>query len=474
MTARVLVVDDLPPNVKLLEAKLTSEYFDVVSANDGPSALRLIAESAPDIVLLDVMMPGMDGFEVCRRIKQDPKTTHIPVVMVTALSDTADRVRGLQAGADDFLTKPLNDTALFARVRSLVRLKMLTDEWRLREQTSGQFGVLQNEGVLNDVATTGAVVLVIEDGEIDWLKISETLNLEGAALVHAKTAEAAQAAAVAQASLDLVIVNLNLRSDDALRLVSYVRAMEKTRYTPILLVAESHDMERVAKGLDLGVNDYLIKPIDRNELQARVRTQIKRQRYQERLRDNYERSLVLALTDPLTGLYNRRYIMAHLGGMVDRHKNTGKELALVMFDIDYFKSVNDTYGHGAGDEVLKELAGRVLDQVRSVDTIARLGGEEFVAVLPDTSEDVACIVAERLRTNVAEALFTMSSVGAEKPVTISLGVSMMTESDSTDSLLQRADEALYAAKNAGRNRVCLAKDGANRQVTINAQPPVEA
>ncbi|RVU38371.1 PleD family two-component system response regulator [Hwanghaeella grinnelliae] len=477
MTARVLVVDDLLPNVKLLEAKLTSEYFDVVTAGDGPSALASIAENAPDIVLLDVMMPGMDGFEVCRRIKDDPKTTHIPVVMVTALSDNADRVRGLEAGADDFLTKPLNDTALFARVRSLVRLKMLTDEWRLREQTSGQLGVLQEEKAMTDVDTSGARVLIIEEGEIDWMKISETLKTENADLEHARNSEEAQTAAMSGPSFDLVIVNLNLRSQDALRLTSHLRAMERTRYTPILLVAEEHDMEKVAKGLDLGVNDYLIKPIDRNELLARVRTQIKRQRYQERLRDNYERSLVMALTDSLTGLYNRRYVTAHLGGMIERHKQTDKPLALLMFDIDFFKKVNDTFGHAAGDEVLIEMSRRVIDHVRSVDTVARLGGEEFVAVLPDTEEEVALVVAERLRYTMAAELFEMKAANTAETVTISIGVAMLQGDDSLDSLMNRADEALYAAKGAGRNLVVILKDGSTQilpQTKPGAEPPEPA
>ena len=477
MTARVLVVDDLLPNVKLLEAKLTSEYFDVVTAGDGPSALASIAANAPDIVLLDVMMPGMDGFEVCRRIKDDPKTTHIPVVMVTALSDNADRVRGLEAGADDFLTKPLNDTALFARVRSLVRLKMLTDEWRLREQTSGQLGVLQEEKAMTDVDTSGARVLIIEEGEIDWMKISETLKTENADLEHARNSDEALKAAMSGPSFDLVVVNLNLRSQDALRLTSHLRAMERTRYTPILLVAEEHDMEKVAKGLDLGVNDYLIKPIDRNELLARVRTQIKRQRYQERLRDNYERSLVMALTDSLTGLYNRRYVTAHLGGMIERHKQTGKPLALLMFDIDFFKKVNDTFGHAAGDEVLIEMSRRVIDHVRSVDTVARLGGEEFVAVLPDTEEEVALVVAERLRYTMAAEMFEMKAAGISQTVTISIGVAMLQDDDNLDSLMNRADEALYAAKGAGRNLVVILKDGSTQilpQTKPGAEPPEPA
>ena len=167
MSARVLVVDDVLPNVKLLAAKLTREYFNVLTAFNGPDALEMVRKESPDIVLLDVMMPGMDGFEVCEKIRSDPATMHIPVVMVTALSDIADRVRGLEAGADDFLTKPVNDIALFARVRSLVRLKMMMDEWRLRESTSGQFGVIERSGTMLSESFERASVLVLEDSALD-------------------------------------------------------------------------------------------------------------------------------------------------------------------------------------------------------------------------------------------------------------------------------------------------------------------
>ena len=155
MTARVLVVDDILSNVKLLEAKLTAEYFEVVTAFNGLECLAKIDESAPDIVLLDVMMPGMDGFEVCRRIKSNPKTAHVPVVMVTALDQPSDRVAGLEAGADDFLTKPVDDAALFARVRSLVRLKMMTDELRMRETTGQSMGLIDPAETLLDANPAG-------------------------------------------------------------------------------------------------------------------------------------------------------------------------------------------------------------------------------------------------------------------------------------------------------------------------------
>jgi two-component system cell cycle response regulator len=453
MTARVLVVDDLRPNVKLLEAKLTSEYFDVITATDGPEALEKIKESQPDIVLLDVMMPGMDGFEVCQRIKSDSAMMHIPVIMITALSDAADRVRGLEAGADDFLTKPVNDTAMFARVRSLVRLKMLTDEWRLREQTSGQLGVLREEKPLYEVNARHAQVLVLDDNEVDGAKVRATLEDDEDTVEDVITVDAANRL-LRENRYDLVIVNLRLRDQDALRFCSQMRAQEATRHTPILVVAEEDDTDRLAKGLDLGINDYLIKPIDRQELLARTRTQIRRQRFQERLRDNYERSLAMALTDSLTGLYNRRYLTTHMAALIDRLGDSGKPLAVLMFDIDYFKQINDTHGHGVGDDVLVELSRRVVHNVRSVDTVARLGGEEFLVLMPDTEEGLASTVAERLRASVAKEPFRARGLDNEGlEITISVGVAMFdAERDTVESVIKKADDALYEAKRSGRNK----------------------
>jgi len=453
MSARVLVVDDVLPNVKLLEAKLSSEYFDVVTAMDGPTALARIAEHPPDIVLLDVMMPNMDGFEVCRRIRKDPKSAHIPVVMVTALSDSEDRVRGLEAGADDFLTKPVNDVALFARVRSLVRLKMMMDELRLREQTSGDLGILKQAASL-EVETAGANVLVLEDSQIEQRKLCDTLAAAGQNVTRCSTVAEATAALKSTAH-DLFIVSLGLKTEDALRFCSSLRSNERTRHLPILLVISDADTARLAKGLEIGVNDYITRPYDRNELAARVRTQVRRRRFQELLRTNYQRGLEAALTDALTGLYNRRYMAQHLPGLLAKAAAAGKPLALFMIDIDHFKKVNDTYGHAAGDAVLKAVAARIPDLVRAEDTAARMGGEEFMAVLPDAGPEPALRVAERLRLAIAETKIADPAAPDGLSVTVSIGVASAKAGETPEALMGRADAALYRAKQAGRNRVVV-------------------
>jgi len=450
MTARILVVDDVELNVKLLEAKLANEYFEVLTAYNGPRALELAENELPDIILLDVMMPRMDGFEVCQRLKANPRTVDIPVVMVTALSDVADRLRGLAVGADDFLTKPVNDTALFARVRSLVRLKRMMDELRLREEVCGRFS--NSDAPEAEVADRAAgSILLVEEQTFAASRITETLTPIAGSIVRA--ASCAQAQQLLDEGVELAILSLSLPDGDALRLVSQWRAHENHRELPVLLMADDGELPRLAKGLDLGANDYLIRPVDRNELLARVRIQIRRKRLQERLRDNYRRSLSLALTDELTGLYNRRYVFAHLQELLNRIPANGSETAVLLFDIDHFKQVNDTYGHPAGDQVLRELAGRAMRHVRSVDLIGRLGGEEFIIVMPETSLGGAVVVADRLRDAIAHEAFVLRPSGERLPITVSIGIAATARGEELERVLKRADDALYAAKHAGRNRV---------------------
>ncbi|MBB4441407.1 MULTISPECIES: PleD family two-component system response regulator [Rhizobium] len=455
MTARILVVDDIPANVKLLEARLLAEYFDVMTAADGYTALAICERNQVDLILLDIMMPGIDGFEVCERLKASQKTAHIPVVMVTALDQPTDRVRGLKAGADDFLTKPVNDLQLISRVKSLLRLKTLSDELRIRADTAHTMGIDDLSRAGEGRADETAQVLLVDGRANSQERIIKALK--PVADVLALSDPQAALFEAAESAFDLVIVNANFDDYDPLRLCSQLRSLERTRFLPILIITEQGADEMVVRALDLGVNDYIIRPVDPNELVARSLTQIRRKRYNDRLRASVKQTIELAVTDPLTGLYNRRYLDNHLNVLFNRSMARGRPLSVLITDIDRFKHVNDTYGHDGGDEVLREFSNRVRSTIRGADLACRYGGEEFVVVMPDTSPEIAAAVAERLRAAIENAPFMLKHAGEALNVTASFGIaSRITSVLTPDQLMKQADLALYEAKNTGRNRVVAA------------------
>jgi two-component system cell cycle response regulator len=443
MTARVLVVDDIATNLRLLEAKLLNEYYEVALAASGDEALATVGRWMPDIVLLDVMMPGMDGYEVCRRLKAQSATAHIPVVMITALTDQTERVRGLEAGADDFLSKPVDDATLFARLRALLRVKQVLDAWRLRAETARDLGFEPPPGPSLSIA--GARALVVNEGGLENDQLARLLGSDGLDVsVCAHPSDAWNL--LLDGSFDVVLLSLSLDGGDALRLASRLRAEALTRDVPLVLVADAAQKGLVLRGFDLGANDHLLRPVDPNELRARVRNQIRRKRYQERLRADLDRSLELAVTDPLTGLRNRRYVRRHLEGVL---RNGGA--AVLLIDVDRFKTVNDTLGHAAGDMVLREVAERIRAHIRAADVVARYGGEEFLVVMSGAELDDAVLVAERLRGAIAST--PVQADGQMLGITASVGVAVGEAGASCDELVAAADTALYAAKNRGRDRV---------------------
>ncbi|HJR64004.1 MAG TPA: diguanylate cyclase [Gemmatimonadaceae bacterium] len=296
---RILIVDDQEDNVEVLRARLESSGYRTLCATDGERALELVATSPPDLILLDVMMPQMDGYEVARRIKSDKNLPFIPIIMQTALDSVESKVEGLGAGADDYITKPINFAELEARVRSMLRIK----------------------GLQRDLATANAELLR------------------------------------------------------------------------------------------------------------------------------------MAVTDGLTGLDNRRHVEERLREMFEHAIRFQEPLACAMFDLDHFKSVNDTYGHLAGDAVLKQLAALLRRAVREVDRVGRYGGEEFMVILPGAASDAAVTFAERARQEVEDYVFTFD--GGTLRRTLSCGVAAWPHPRirHRDELVKAADDALYVAKELGRNRV---------------------
>ncbi|PTE11484.1 PleD family two-component system response regulator [Mesorhizobium helmanticense] len=452
MTARILVVDDIPANVRLLEVRLLAEYFEVLTATNGPDAIETCENGKVDVVLLDVMMPDMDGFEVCRRLKSDPATSHIPIVMITALDQVSDRVRGLDAGADDFLTKPVNDLQLMTRVKSLVRLKTLTDELRLRASTTRNIGIEELLSRNFAAEDTMPKVLLIDERQSSFERIQKMLR--GSADLDIATDPHAGFFQAAETPYECVMISTAFSDFDPLRLCSQLRSLDRTRFLPIILLAEQGEEGRLVRGLELGINDYLMRPIDQQELTARLRTQIRRKRYNDQLRASVTQTIEMAVTDGLTGLHNRRYLDSHLQTLFDRAVARRRPLSVMITDLDRFKAINDAHGHDGGDDVLREFARRLRKNVRGIDLACRFGGEEFVVVMPDTDGVVAERVAERIRAEIAQLPFAVGSEGETIEVTVSVGVSSVLKGvDTVAGLMKRADLALYEAKSGGRNRV---------------------
>jgi two-component system cell cycle response regulator len=377
--------------------------------------------------------------------------------MVTALDQPEDRVEGLKCGADDFLTKPVNNMQLMARVKSLLRLKMLTDELRVR---AGNNSVIDDvdEKPLNKSGIDEKGMTLLVDGRVNS-QDRITRAISGIADVDIISDAETALFHAGENPYELIIINDNLPGVDPLRICSQLRSREITRFVPILVILQTGDEPKVVRALDIGVNDYILQPLDPNELYARSLTQIKRSRFSEKLRESLNKSVELAVVDPLTGLNNRHFLDAYMGKLIARAKRRNTPISMLITDIDKFMNVNDTHGHDAGDEILREFARRLRASVRGADLACRFGGEEFVVLMPDTTAEMAAQIAERLRAAIETSAFNLPGDTGQLELTTSVGVTNYDpEQDSSETLIKRADDALYKAKSDGRNRVVLQTD----------------
>ena len=448
MSARILVVDDLAPNVNLLQVKLQAEYYDVLTARSGYEALEVAEKERLDLILMDAMMPGMDGFEACKRIKNNPATWHVPVIMVTALEETKDRIRGLEAGADDFVTKPIDDFNIMARVRSLLRLKMVTDQ--LLSHTG--HGLSNSRELLETIEQQTGRILLLEDHDLHAEKIAKPLRERHQVIIEK---DPAQAIRLAKSGIDTVIVSLVGETFDGLRVCASLKFNEESRDIPILVIGDPEDETRFIRAYDIGINDTIMRPVEIQELKARVQTLLRRKFYADSLRENFNENLEMVVADPLTGLGNRRYFDRTVGPLFDELETKSTPFSIMVFDIDHFKRVNDILGHDMGDQILKEVAARLVTNMRAIDVVSRYGGEEFMIAMPNTNADKALIAADRVRSLIAGTPIFVD--GEALQITTSVGVAEVEQGESLRDVFKRADDALYKAKESGRNKALPAQ-----------------
>ncbi|MDG4648609.1 diguanylate cyclase [Roseibacterium sp. SDUM158017] len=457
MTGRILVVDDVATNRIVMKVKLAAACYAVDQADSGAAALKVAAATRPDLVLMDVLMPDMSGLEVCRRLKADPDTSDIPVILVTALSDRASKMAGLEAGADDFLTKPVDEVTLLARVRSLLRARETVRELRERGEEGVGLGFAEALAGFEGQERPGRIWLVApgSKGAVVWKTALDDRRC-GEVRVVPREVALTEIGVGERDAADVFVISADLTSrNDGLRLLSDLRSRPGTRHAATLMVLPEGDTERAAIALDLGASDILYDPVDTQELAIRIRAQLGRKRQADRLRASLRAGLELAVTDSLTGLHNRRYALFQLERMLAR---PGRSVAVMMLDLDFFKQINDRHGHATGDKVLRRVSRRLRAQLRSGDLLARMGGEEFLVALPDADRSAALDCAERLRRTIAGDPFEAGRDGAPINVTLSVGLALSegVAGDSPERLIECADRALYGAKSDGRDNVALA------------------
>ncbi|MGB3721782.1 MAG: diguanylate cyclase [Pacificimonas sp.] len=449
MSARILIVDDLPVNRMLLQAILEDEYFEVLVASGGAEATEIAARERPDLILMDVMMPNEDGFSVTQRLKAAPETHAIPVMLVTARADPDARVDGLSAGAEDFVTKPIRGPELIARVRALLQHKRIADELSIPSR-EGELVAAPDSG--GDRLSRDLTIALIDNLAAPLTQLRAQLATFG----EIRTLPLPTALeTLRKSNFDLIALPIGAQDSDGLRLLSRLRGHAETRDLPILAASLDDHSEPLVRAFEIGASDCLHLPAHQAEVQTRVRALLRRKRETDRLRSNVHRNMQLAITDEVTGLYNRHYLSQHLNLMIEAARDDDRPLSVALFDLDRFKAVNDQHGHHAGDRILRKVAELIATNIRGVDIAARYGGEEFAVIMPGVDLFGAELVAERIRHVVAAGGPPPS--GMENiDITTSGGVAMLAMNDDASALLARADNALYAAKRAGRN--CVRRD----------------
>jgi two-component system, cell cycle response regulator len=449
---RLLIVDDEPLNIKLLKARLPAEKYETLSASNGQQAIQIANKDLPDLILLDIMMPDLDGFTVCRMLKQNPNTTEIPIILVTALEGLEDKIKGLETGADEFLTKPVNTIELLSRINSLLRLKQVRERLVLRSQSEKTFNHFAGQLDKMDEYPIPSKILLVEDDEkdrhifrsffrdldyeLEWVKTGE----EGLDLLTRK-------------SFDLILLDVLLPGLDGFEICRRLKNAQQTRDLQIILITCLPDLENKIKGIELGADDYLIKPVNRQELQARMKVLLAKKQCMDVLRRDYESALNSAVNDSLTTLYNQAYFKKFFNQELKRATRQNYSVALIILDIDNFKQMNDSSGHMAGDHILATLGAIIKKSVREIDLSARYGGDEFVLVLPYADQEETFQVINRLRQAIEVSSFTQGNETLPEHLTVSMGIAFFPDQGSTpEEVIRNADLALYQAKREGKNR----------------------
>lgn len=469
MSGPIMIVDAIPTNRIVLKVKLSSAYYETTQAECGADALQLARKSAPGMILLGDIS-DMPMVALLRKLRADARTAHIPILAMVSKGTAELRLKALRAGADDVVNKPIDDLVLLARLRSLQRAREAEAEAELRESTHRALGLAETQFGFGH---KGRVALLAAN-TCDTTDLIEGMGINASHDVQRLTPRdvvKGHPSLTGKTVPDVFVLALDEFSEEAtaLQMIPELRTRAETRHAAVLVIAPPTLRRTAATLLDMGAND-LVSTVDisQDEMVWRIDKLMAAKKKADQLRESATNGLKAAATDPLTGLYNRRYAIPHLTRLVEKAQETGRGFAVLALDIDHFKQVNDTYGHPVGDVVLRDVAHRLRDRLRAEDMVARIGGEEFLIVLPDTRLRDAMVTAQRLCDLVADFPFDVSEDISPIRVTVSLGIAASRKErlvslpkpnpeDEAKRLLSQADKALYEAKSRGRNKVELFK-----------------
>lgn len=459
MAGRILIADDVSTNRIILKGTLLAARHTFLQAESEAQVMRMARSERPDLILLGETLSDGGAVQMLMRLKSDPVLARIPVVVVASVPDRAARLAALRAGAEEVVTKPFDDVPLQALARNLMRTRATQDELDRRRDTAKELGFAE---VADGFQRQARLALVAPDmkSAIHWRAGLGRVMSDRVTLM---TREEAMGQMLPSAVPDAFVIAASiLEKGDGLALVSELRSRMATRHAVIIVnVARDDPAHLASMALDLGANAVQTAPFDAEELATRLRPLVKRKLETDALRADFDSHLSLAVTDPLTGVYNRRYATSYLERIAREARDTGQSFALMVLDLDRFKVINDTYGHLVGDEVLVEVARRLRQNLREIDLLARIGGEEFVVAMPGTTAAQAAIAAERLRLEVGGRPVRSMSRGETIPVTLSIGVAIGDQlCGDVHHLMETADRALYASKAEGRNQVTFVPDAA--------------
>ena len=463
MGGKILIVDDVATNRIVLKVKLNAAGYRPVVAADGATCLALAARELPDLILMDLTLPDMSGIDLLRQLRADPVTRTVPVVMLTASQDARARVQAFRAGADEFLCKPIEDQVLQARIRSFMRARDQIDGYDAATIGLPVFGLAETASVFH---APGTIAMVVERGETAMRLRRDMSAYLSDRLVMMTAEEALSAGLKTDAAPDVFLIDADLGGvAGGLRLMSELRSRTHTRHAAMCLLMSDGASIGAAVTFDLGANDMIATTQSAEEAALRLARLLSRKREADAVRASVQDGLRLAIIDPLTGLHNRRYGVAQLGAIADRAQKDGTGYAVMVVDLDRFKSVNDRWGHAAGDAVLIEVAARLSRNLRCGDLLARIGGEEFLIALPDTGLSEARSIAERLcRAVQQDAVQLADNIRIQVTVSIGLAISrgdvVPAVADTVSDIVDRADRALLISKSGGRNQVTISRTAA--------------